>query len=419
MNFKIRMNTFPKFLSFSIVVFFISFLVSCTYDKEEIPAVSDNRCYPDNIAAIFLTKCAISGCHNTLSKDGAGGFDLSSWDHLFEGGRNGSSVIPYRSDQSFLLSFVNTYSDLGIPILSPTMPVNGQPLSRNEVLTIRDWIKNGAPDCKGDIKFSEDPLRKKFYVCNQGCDLVTVFDSHSKLPMRVIDVGTNPNQIESPHDVVVSPDGNYWYVIFLTGQSMQKFRTSDDSYVDDVTLGTGQWTSMTITENSHYAFVVNYTQSPGGSVAYVDLQSMTLLSTYTGLSYPHGSAVSSDFKTLYITAQFGNYIYKFDITDPLNPQEDDIRLENGPQVFSSKLDPHQVSISPDETKYFVTCQKSNEVRVMSVAADTLLAVIPTGGDPQELEFSETYPYLFVSCMNDTISFTGWIGSVSVINYQTN
>lgn len=420
------MNTFKKLLTYTAAYCFISFLSTCTYDKETPPLTIDGGCYPDNIAHIFVTKCAVSGCHNTQSKDGAGGFDLSSWNHLFEGGRNGSSVIPFRPDQSFLLSFINTYSDIGIPALTPTMPVGGQPLSRDEVIMVRDWIRNGAPDCNGNVKFADVPNRKKFYVCNQGCDVVTVFDSHTKLPMRVIDVGINPLQIESPHQVVVSPDGNYWYVIFRAGQVLQKFRTSDDSYVGQVILGVGQWTSMTISTDSHYGFAVNYSQAPDGSVAFVDLQSMTLFSTYTGLRYPHGSAVSSDLKTLYITAQLGNYIYKFDITDLTNPQEDDIILEHGLQTLNhslqtvnSKFDPHQVAISPDGTKYYVTCQRSNEVRVMNVATDTLMAVVPTGVDPQELDFSETYPYLFVSCMDDSVSFPGWIGSVTAINYHTN
>lgn len=413
-----RMNK-RNFFTAIVLFLFVTVLTTCTYDKEGAPLPDSG--YPDNIAKIFVSKCAAAGCHNTQSKDGAGGFDLSTWDHLFEGGRNGSSVIPYRADQSFLMYFINTYTDLGIS-LSPLMPYNGQALSHDEVVTVRNWIRNGAPDRKGNIKFCCDANRRKFYVCNQGCDLVTVFDSQTRLPMRVIDVGVDPVHTESPHDIVVSPDGNYWYVVFLSGQVMQKFRTSDDSLVGQVTLGAGQWTAMTISDDSHYAFVVDFT----GSVAFVDLNAMTLQTSYTGLNKPHGCTVSHDFKTLYVTAQQGNYIYKFDITDPMNPNGPDaIILEpQGPthfQYFLNKYDPHQIDISPDGTKYFVTCQLSSEVRVMSVADDTLLAVIHTGADPQELEFSESSsrPYLFVSCMDDSTTYTGWRGTVAVINWQTN
>src|SRR5262249_36963020 len=155
----------------------------------------------------------------------------------------------------------------------------------------------------------------------------------------------------------------------------------------------------------------------------VDLTTMTLISTYSGLTWPHGAAVNHDMTKLYITAQLGNYLYEFGIGSPnslTNPDGPNyIKLENGLLVFTSKFDPHQVNFSPDGTKYYVTCQQSNEVRVMSAVTDSLLAVIPVGGLPQELEFSANYPYLFVSCMNDTTTNPGLIGSIYVINYQTN
>ena len=145
-----------------VIFFCVVYLSACTYDKVTVLPVTG--CYPDNIAKIFSAKCATAGCHNTQSKNGAAGFDLSTWNHLFEGGRNGSSVIPYRADQSFLMYFINTYPDIDTTILIPTMPNNGQVLSRNEVITVRDWIQNGAPDCKGNVKFCCDPLRKTVYV---------------------------------------------------------------------------------------------------------------------------------------------------------------------------------------------------------------------------------------------------------------
>ena len=65
-----------------------------------------------------------------------------------------------------------------------------QPLSKAEYYTLRDWIAQGAPDKNGNVMFSENPLRKKFYVTNQGCDNVSVFDDGRKVIMRVVDVGT-------------------------------------------------------------------------------------------------------------------------------------------------------------------------------------------------------------------------------------
>ena len=76
-------------------------------------------------------------------------------------------------------------------------------------------------------------------------------------------------------------------------------------------------------------------------------------------------------------------------------------------------------MAPDYSKYFVTCQNSNEVRVMDAHTDSVLAVIPVGAFPQEMALSISKHYLFVVCMEDAAnSRTGALGSVYVIDYTT-
>jgi hypothetical protein len=69
----------------------LAFFASCTNDKNEL---SSNVDYPKEVASIISYKCATPGCHNTQSAGNAGGLDFSTWDKMFEGGFNGSSVIP-------------------------------------------------------------------------------------------------------------------------------------------------------------------------------------------------------------------------------------------------------------------------------------------------------------------------------------
>ena len=112
-----------------LIIFFVLILVhSCTYDKIEQTPESN---FPPAIADILVKKCATSGCHNNLSRANAGGLDFSTWDLMFEGGRNGSSVIPFSPQYSYLLYSVNIDSSLG-PVLLPTMPYENSPLSREE-----------------------------------------------------------------------------------------------------------------------------------------------------------------------------------------------------------------------------------------------------------------------------------------------
>jgi DNA-binding beta-propeller fold protein YncE len=396
----VKLGCFFIFISIS--------LTTCTYDKEPV-SVSESG-YPDDIAKIFVDKCATAGCHNTQSKVAAGGFDLSTWNHLFEGGRNGSPVIPYRPDESFLMYFINTYSDLGIS-LTPPMPVNGDPLSHDEVVRVRNWIQDGAPDKEGNIKFCCDPNRKKFYVPNQGCDEVAVFDAASRVIMRYVHVGVEPI-IESPHQVRVSPDGLNWYVVFFAGHVIQKFSTIDDSYVGAIEIGNADWNTISFTPDSKKAYVC----SPGtGKVQPVNLETMAAeLPTTEG--NPHGSYVTQA-GYLFITDQGSSNVKRVPVTDPGFNWDVEHLYTTLPSTF---LSPHEIAFTPDESKYFVTCQNTDEVRMMKVnysGTDSLLQVFHVGNKPQEMSVSTTKPYLFVSCMEDS-SVADVRGSVYVINYIT-
>ncbi|MES2592692.1 MAG: YncE family protein [Bacteroidota bacterium] len=382
-------------------------LCSCTHDK----GVPDYNSYPDDIGKLIFTKCATPGCHTDASKDAAAGLSLQGWDKLLEGGKGSAAVIPFRPDYSTLFSYVNTFDDLGT-INVPTMPFNKGNLSREEVLLIKNWINAGAPSRDGVVKFSDNPNRKKIYVTNQGCDVVTVVDQETLLPMRYIDVG-NSGGIESPHMIKVSPDGQYWYVVSISGNSLQKYRTSDDSFVGEALLGVENWNTLTISNDGQKAYAVDWSSS--GDIAEVNLNTLTVTHNI-GYNYPHGSCLNPAGDTLYITQQnSSNKLYKMPVSDLSAFTE--INLFTSPPA--SFLNAHEVFFSPDGTKYFVTCQGTSELRVFQQGTDQLLAVIPVGSLPSEMSASASHNYLFVSCPEDIISFPGKRGAVWVIDMAAN
>lgn len=383
---------------FAVTVFFVALsIASC---KKDLPYYK-NSGYPEEINKIVFTNCAVSGCHTADSKEAAGGLNMDSWSTLFEGGKGGSMVIPYRPDYSWLCYYTNTDTTLGIA-LTPTMPANQTPLSKEDYLKLQTWIANGAPNYNGDVAFSGNNNRSKFYITNQGCDVVTVFDTKTLLAMRYVDVGNDPS-IEVPHYIKTSADGKYWYVIFAAGDVIQKFDANTDTYIGQAVIGAGAWNSLTISADGHYAFIVDWENQ--GRIAYVDLNNMSLVKMYQGtglFTWPHGVCSTSDFKTLYVTAQYGNFIYKIDVSNPLVPDIQTVVIQPGqPQTSTSGvLDPHQLILTPDESKYLVTCQASNEVRIFKTSNDSLLSVIPVGTFPLEIELSETKPLAFVTCEAD-------------------
>jgi YVTN family beta-propeller protein len=393
------------------------FLSSCRYDVYEAPVVSN---YPDDVDAIITGKCATAGCHNDVSSVGAAGLDLSTWESLYKGTTNGAVVIPRRTDFSTLLYFTNTDSTKGL-VVQPTMPINGTPLSDIEYQTLKSWIDAGGKSKSGEVMFPADVNRKKYYVTNQGCDVVSVFDAKKEVVMSMVDVGQNAGATppESPHNIKVTPDGKYWVTVYLNSDIVQLYSTVSDELVKTIPIGNGiagGWNTISVSKNSKFGYAVDYN---GGRVAIVDFDnnsSQTIgpfPSTGAAINL-HGSALNATDDTLYVTYQESSKLVKIPLADPSNYE--DVNLNPiGPDFSATTLKPHEIIFSPDYTKYFVTCQDVNQVRVFDAATDQLIKVIPVGVYPLEFAMSADNNLLFVSNMEDVTFLPDVKGSVSVID----
>jgi len=404
---------------------------SCKHKPQEIPNTSpDDSGYPKAVADIIVTRCATAGCHNAASYTGAGGLRLDKWEHMFEGGNNGSAVVAYSPNFSPLLYFINTDTSLG-PVAQPTMPVNGIPLTRQEYLTIRDWIANGAPNKDGAVPFGDDAAtRQKVYLTMQPCDQVAVIDAETRLVMRYIAVGNDPAASEGPHNIRFTKDGKYAFVCFFSGQYIQKIDATTDKVIQTMNIATnsstigGVWNIIYPSNDGSKALVSDWRSS--GNVTLADFTTGT---TYNkGLVSPHGIAPLNDsFRQFYVTGQIGNGMYRITM-DPKNPfiRDKEISLDgNTPNYVISSLNPHDLVLSPDGSKAFVTCEVSNDIRVVDTKTDSLIKglpnIIPVGTTPQELAISRKAPYLFITCMTDkrrTLGNITFEGTVYVINYNT-
>lgn len=404
-----------KYLPRYTALFFLFLVCSCTKDIGRVNVGN----YPADIDRIISRGCAVSGCHNAASAGAAAGYNLTTWSDMFAGSGSGSPVIPYSSKFSSLCYYINTYPDLGL-INTPTMPLNRTPLSYEEVKRISDWIDAGAPDINGSVKWADNPKRKKLYAANQGCDVVTVFDSETQLPIRFIPVGTKSSG-NTPHQVRVSPDGNYWYVVFINNNIMQKFRCSDDAFVGNIPLtplaaGSGSadamdWNTFVISKDGKYAYCASWTQN--GMVSKVDLERMKLVNYLPALYYPHGVVLNAAEDKIYVGAQTGNYIMEIDTGfSSLN----ELSLQNGVpwSGLPGLLDPHDMILAPNNDDIFITCQNSNEVRVFNIPSGSVTAIIPTGVYPQEIVYSESANQYFVTCTEDVTTIPGAHGVVSRI-----
>ncbi len=418
-----------RIITFILLAVFagLACITSCVH-KPQVLIIPPNGNFSDSIANIFLTKCTNAGCHNQASYQNAAGLLLDSWEHLFQGSVSGAEVVAYNTVYSPLLYYCNAYDTSDITVSDPGHLTT--PLTLAEYKTLKHWVASGAPDRNGNIPFASSPAtRQKIYLTISGCNLIAVIDAASRVIMRYIPVGTYPVN-QNLHDIEVSGDGMYAYICSLDGTLLQKIDTRTDTVVGAANLapvsinGYGGW-SIVYLAPADTAIMVSGWQSLGSVVtintAAMQLNNILSFDVANGgaglIPYAHGVASNEAFDTFYVTENSGNNIAKFwvNTTGRLSlPQYIPISATGATPTF-----PHQIEMSPDYSKYFVTCQQTNEVRVLSTRNDSVIKVIPVGTYPQEMAVSESKNYLFVACMNDANNTTpGAVGSIYVIDYNT-
>jgi YVTN family beta-propeller protein len=237
----------------------------------------------------------------------------------------------------------------------------------------------------------------------------------------MVDVGISSSS-DAPHQVRVSPDRKYWYVIFINSNFMQKFRCSDDAYVADIPLtpyaagispnpddNAVNWNSFVISADGKRAYCVSL--DPNGKIAAVNLETNRFIRWIGGQHYPHGIALNKTGDKIFVTANTGNFITELDTGFT---QSDDILLE-AQKNLNSSLDIHDAILSENGDELYVTCEAVNQVRVVDLNTRTVKATINTGVFPQEIVYSKKTGEYFISCTNDTTSFPGAHGVVTRIS----
>ncbi len=398
----------------------------CRHERAAQEISVDDGGYPEAVNRIVMLHCTTGptggGCHNAVGAENAAGLRMDTWEHLFDGTNHGAAVIPFDTANSSLLHYINIDSTLG-SIALPTMPLGTTPLSRDEYGTIKNWIAQGAPDKNGVIAFSDNAAaRQKVYLTNQASDVLSVIDVARHVVMRNIPIGVVGNVIESPHCVRVSKDGQYAYVSFLAGDYVQKIDTRTDKMVAQVKISNGnaQWNVLHISADGTRLIVSDLTR---GWMRLINTATMQIVGSvgsesipFSPFKSPHGIDARPAFDTLYMTGQYGNTVFKF---TPDFSFIKYISIDGTPSQFSvGTRDPHELMLTPDGSKYFLTCEASNEVRVVDALADTVIAVFSVPTKPQELALSRSKPYMLVTCMEATSTVPGTRGAVVVINYQT-
>jgi YVTN family beta-propeller protein len=351
-----------------------------------IPGPGEAISYSKHIAPIFATSCATAGCHDAVSAQN--GLVLGSWEKVMQGSSAvGAVVVPFAPRKSHLLQHISTDTTIA-PMAEPRMPYGRDPLPREQILSIKRWIEEGAKNDAGEIALSGN--RPRVLVTNQAEDLVAAIDIATRRVARYVSVGHRPDSTsapEAPHNIVYSPDGRYFYVNLIASGEVEKYDAVTFAKLGTATVGLSP-AQIAVTSDGSTLYVSNFDQTfQQRFISRIDAATMSgVTEIETGGYAPHGVALSKDERRLYTTNAGSDDITEIDAAtgDILRiiPIVPDSPLPSGTKA---KHEPYQGVLSADGRLFYVTCRASAQVRVVDLDAGRVIDSIGTGNRPLILD----------------------------------
>lgn len=199
-------------------------------------------------------------------------------------------------------------------------------------------------------------------------------------------VGLMPTEINGPHGIAVSPDGQHYYVSIAHGTpygTFWKYRTADDEPVGRTTLGLFPAT-IQLTPDGSLAFVANFNlhgDMVPSSVSVVSTAEMVEIARITTCTMPHGSRINPAGTRQYSACMMDDLLVEIDSRTLAVSRHFQLGrgrergLEGAPpaaahaaHMAGGDMSHAQVQCSPtwaqpsaDGRRVFVACNKSNEI----------------------------------------------------------
>ena len=393
----------------------ITCLILITGCKEEPAGPVETVSFSRDVLPVFISNCTFPGCHNSVNRPY--GIDLTSWNSLMlNGSIYGAEIIPYNAKWSHLVQHIN-YDTSIAPVSEPRMPkpeppyTNGNPLPLNILHTLLKWIDEGAKNDNGEVAYSN--LVRKAFITNQASDFIAVVNTDNNFVTRYVKVGNSVNTLAAPHNVMVDSQGRYFYVTLIAEGYVEKFDAFTYQKLGRLNAVSAPG-HVIITSNGTKGYVTNY--SLNGVERFIksfNTQNMTVINTIGDITMnaTHGGRITSNASFLIVVSTLGEYVQivrtsddQIESTIPV----DGIVPPNG--NGTGQFNPIAVSISPNDNYAFITCTRSNDVRVLDLNTRTFIRTIPVGLFPIQSECSPNGNWLYVANRNSN--------SVSVINVNT-
>jgi DNA-binding beta-propeller fold protein YncE len=258
------------------------------------------------------------------------------------------------------------------------------------------------------------------YVAAESADLVSrvrFLPGEGAVVESEREVGNIPVELEGPHGLAVTPDGEYYLVSIAHGQpygSLLKISTETNEVVGRTTLGLFPAT-VGVTPDGEYAFVANFNYHGDpvpSSVSKVHLPSLTEVARIETCVMPHGARLNPQGTRIYSVCMMDQQLVEIDVESgevsrrfSVAPGREGPVTEyefsgmdhamHGGEVCS----PTWAQPSADGAFVYVACNKSDEILEIDTRSWTIARRFETGANPYNLDVSPNGRYLVASLKN--------------------
>lgn len=252
--------------------------------------------------------------------------------------------------------------------------------------------------------------RYRLYVASESGDLVTQlgWDGSTLTTLKTVPVGIMPSDIDGPHNVTVSPDGQYYYVSIAHGQpygALWKMAVDGDTLIGRAPVELFP-TTISVTPDGELAFVANsdfHGDHPRANVvSVVFTPRMAPLVTIAACDMPHGVRVNHAGTFVYVTCMNSDEVLEIDrrslaITRRHKTGEGMGHSGmTGASLPAHDCSPTFVSLSADDRRLYVACNHGNSLQVLDAATLDLVKEIPTGVGAYNVEPSPDGRWVIVT-----------------------
>ncbi len=237
-----------------------------------------------------------------------------------------------------------------------------------------------------------------FYVAAESDDTVALirFDGKNAFLEKSIPVGSWPVEIEGPHGVTVSPDGEYWFVSLAHGLpsgKVLKYETGSDEFVGEVGVGLFPAT-MEMSAATGLLYVVNFNlhgrPSETSDLSVIEPETMTEIARVEHGIMPHGSRISPDGLRHYSVAMMSGELWELDATTLEVTRRMDLNL-GGAKTKPTWVQPH-----PRKPLLYVALNGADEVLEINIDDWEITRHFVTDKAPYNLDVSSDGRLLVVS-----------------------